>query len=173
MSGPYQQGPYQQGAYEYGAPTPAAPVRYAPGAGLVLGLLGLVGVALSLFALSWVDGSKGGFTDLSSAIRAAGSERVPNTALYLYGAWAGFALFGLAVVLTVLALVPIPSSAAGNTYARVGAAVVAGTAAVLHIWTMHKVSSGDTVLHVGAWLGLLGYLVLLAATIVGARRVAG
>ncbi len=145
-------------------------VRYAPGVGLLIGLIGLVAVALSLFALSWVKGNKGGFTDLSSAVRKAGGEHL-NAAFYLYAAWGGYVLFGVVLVLGLLALLPVPPSAAGNTFARIGAAVAAGVAAVLHIWTMHKLATGDTVLHVGAWLGLLGYLAVLVATIVGARRV--
>jgi hypothetical protein len=150
-------------------PSPGA-VRYAPGPGLLLGLAGLVCVALSLFALKWADVEKGTFLNLGSQARKVGSDNYPYTSVYLYAAWAGFVLFAVAVFLIVAAGLPVPRSATGNTYNRVLGSVVAGGAAVLQTVVIVKLFKGPASPQFGAWLGVAGYLVAVAGLTLGARR---
>lgn len=182
MPGQQQQwgGPDQWGQQQWGQPQAPgwqqpqgsrAP-RYAPGIGLLVSLVGVVCALLSLFVLKWVDGDKGKFLDLSKNARNLGSDHFPfNEASYLYAAWAGFVLFGLVIVLVVFAGIPLPRNSAGNTYARVIGAVLAGGAAVLQANTIAQVFKGATSPEAGAWLGVAGYLVVVVGLVLGARRI--
>jgi hypothetical protein len=123
--------PPQASAPGWPGPAATGAVRYGPGLGLLIGLVGLVAALLSLFVLEWADVDQGTFLDLGKAARKVGSDDYPYATAYIYVAWAGFVLFALAVLLVVVAGLPLPRSAAGNTYARVIGAVVAGGAAVL------------------------------------------
>src|SRR5699024_2538490 len=129
---------------------PASGARRRPGPGLLVGLIGLLCVLLSLFALNWADAAHGAFLDLSKAARAAGGDRYPYETAYLYAVWAGFALFGLSVVLTLLAGLPFPRNAVGNSYSRIVGAVVAGGAAVLQTVTIVEVFAGPASPQAGA-----------------------
>lgn len=155
---------------QQGAPPPGG-IRYAPGAGLAVAAVGLILAALSLFALDWADGSDGAFLDLSSRVRDAGSDAVNDNGIYLYAAWLGFVLFGVTVVLTVLAGLPVPPTAAGNRYPRIVCSLVAGLAAVLHTVAVVHVFRGPADPQFGAWLGVGGYLVVIVGMVLGARRV--
>lgn len=146
-------------------------VSYRPGAGLACGVLGLLLLLLGLLALPWADASRSRFTDLSSGVRDAGSDAVDDLALYHYAAWLGFALLVLLLVLVVLSGVPLPRSSAGNSVARVIGALLAGLGLVLHVVTVTHVFRGPATPAFGAWVGAAGYVVLLVAMVLGARRV--
>lgn len=160
-----------------GAPAPSGPpalqpaVAYRPGTGLAVGLLGVLLTALSLLAVPWGEGDDSGFTDVSAALRDAGSSAVNDLLLYTYGAWAAFGLLLVSALLVVMACLPLPASAAGNTYARVVGAGVTGLAAMLHGYFLQQLYPGDLAPGVGAWLGLAGFLLSGAGMVVGARRV--
>jgi len=137
----------------------------------VVALAGGLCLVLSLFALSWAKGSKGSFGDLSSAARKAGSKAVGDGTLYTYLAWAGYTLVILAVVLALVATLPVPPTMAGNTYVRVPASLCAGIGGFLHAFTMGKINTNHGSLLAGEWIGLVGWALLLIAMILGARRV--
>lgn len=136
-----------------------------------MGLAGLVCTVLSLFVLSWMDADKGTFVDLGTAARQFGSDNYPYTTAYLYAAWAGFVLLAVTVVLVLLAGLPLPRNATGNTYARIVGAIVAGGAAVLQTVTIVQVFKGPASPQAGAWLGVAGYLIVIAGLVIGARRI--
>jgi hypothetical protein len=171
--------PAQQGVPQYSpapgwqarGPQSSGRARYAPGIGLPVGLAGLVCAVLSLFVLNWAKADNSTFLDLGKAARKAGSDNYPYQAAYIYAAWAGFVFFAVVLVLVLLAGLPIPRNAAGNTYARVIGAVVAGGAAVLHTATVAEVFKGPISPQLGAWLGVAGYLVVVLGLVLGARRI--
>jgi len=154
-----------------GAPGPQPVVAYRPGTGLALGLLGVLLTALSLIVVPWGEGDDNRFTDVSGALRDAGSAAVDDVFLYTYGAWAAFGFLLVGAVLVVMACVPLPASAAGNTYARVLGAGVTGLAAMLHGYFLQQLYPGDLAPELGAWLGLAGFLLSGVGMVVGARRV--
>lgn len=163
--------PPQGGAYGPAAPT----VRYGVGAGLVLGLIGVVLVALSLFAVSWAKGPKTRFTDLTSEAHKADPTRFPDFGVHLnfvYISWLAYVLFAAVVVLTVLAGIPVPRTGVGNRFWRIGASLLAGVAATIHSVTVTYtfVNTGQTA-GFGALSALFGYFVIMIGMIFGARRI--
>lgn len=146
-------------------------VRYRPGAGLPVGLAGLALLALSLFAMRWVDGDGGMFGQVSRAIRSAGSARVADPLLFAYGSWGAFALAGLTAVFVLVAGVPLRPTTAGNTVPRVVGAVVAGGSAIVHALFVVDLFAGPVSPQPGAWLGVAGYLLAGAGITLGARRI--
>jgi hypothetical protein len=143
-------------------------VTYGPGAGLSVGLAGIGCIAVSIFGLNWIDARHGMFPELSRQARQLGPERL-GALVYNYFAWAAFGVLALTAGFVVLACIPVPRTAAGNTYARVLGAIIAGagaaiqTYAVVHTFPAAVVASG-------AWVGVAGYLVVLAGLVLGARR---
>lgn len=154
-----------------GPPGHQSVVAYRPGTGLAVGLLGVLLTVLSLVVVPWGDGDDSAFLDVSGALRDAGSSAVGDVLLYTYGAWAAFVLLLGSALLVVMACLPLPASAAGNTYARVAGAVVTGLAAVLHGYVLQQLFPGDLSPGPGAWLGLAGFLLSGVGMVVGARRV--
>lgn len=171
---PHVQGPDGRPAHDDLAPQqqpqqqlPHQPLRYRPGVGLALGLVGLVLVALSLFVLKWVDADKGGFLDLSSALRDASSDPLDQPLAYAFGTWAGFALAGVSAVLVLLAGIPIPATRGPQQVWRIAGAVVAGAGAVLQTTLVALFPEVEA----GAWLGVAGFLVVCVGMIAGPHRV--
>jgi hypothetical protein len=144
--------------------------RYGPGPGLLVGIAGLVVVALSLFVLKWADMDNGTFLDLSKAARDAGSDGADKV-IYTYAAFGGFVLFGLAAVWAVLAGLPLPATRGSNTYHRVVGSVICGGAAIYQAAAITHVFRGPASPEIGAWAGVVGYFVIVVGTIVGVRRV--
>ncbi|GAA5156595.1 hypothetical protein GCM10023340_44900 [Nocardioides marinquilinus] len=152
---------------------PASGVRHQPGAGLAVGVLGLLLVVLGLFALPWADVDPSRFTDLSSTLRDAGSDGVQGLddwVVYLYGAWAGYLLLALGLVGLTLGCVPLPPTAGGNGAMRMVLAVVAGIAASAHMLLVDQLFPGDLDPEVAAYLPVAGYVLLVVAAVLGARR---
>lgn len=149
----------------------APDVAYRPGTGLAVGLLGVLLTVLSLLVVPWGEGDDNNFTDVSGALRDAGSAAVDDVFLYTYGAWAAFALLLVGASLVIMACLPLPASSAGNTYARVIGAIVTGLAAMLHGYFLQQLYPGDLAPELGAWLGLAGFLLSGSGMVIGARRV--
>jgi hypothetical protein len=143
-------------------------VTYGPGAGLTLGLIGLGCVAISLLAVSWLDAPGTSFLELGSRARRAGSAGLGVPA-FGYLTWAGFVLLALTAALVLLAGIPVPRTATGNSYARIMGAAVAGAAAVAHTYAIVHAFPVALVAP-GAWLGVAGYLTAVVGFVVGARR---
>jgi hypothetical protein len=143
-------------------------VTYGPGAGLSVGLAGIGCVAVSLFGLDWVNARNGMFVELSRQARDLGSAHL-GTMAYIYLAWAAFGVLALTGAFVVVAGIPVPRTAAGNTFPRVLGAIVASSAAafqtyvVVHTFPMAVVAPG-------AWVGVAGYLLVVAGFVLGARR---
>lgn len=171
----------------YDAPRPTPPpgvgrphpdVRFAPGAALVVGLVGLVLVALSLLGLSWADhvsfldiGRQARKASLSDATTDSWLDGVP----WLYVTSVGFVLLALAALWVVLAGIPAPNSYRGDLTQRTVATCICAVGAVLHTVTVVRMFRGPASPDVGAWLGVVGYFVAIIGLIVGnrARRPAG
>jgi len=154
----------------------AGNVRYAPGAGVVASVLGLVGLVLSLFVINWDQDAGTSFLDLRRAANDLpdGVDLPTGLAVAVqYAIWGAFLLGAAAVVLAVLAGVPIPRTAAGNSYARVGGALVAGAGLVGQMIAMTQFFKGDPSPQAGAWCGLAGWALLLIGFVLGARRTTG
>ena len=150
-------------------------VRYGVGAGLFIGLLGLLMVALSLFAISWGKGDKTRFTDFTSDVHKSSPSSFPDFGVhlnYVYVSWLAYVLFAAVLVLTVLAGIPVPRTGPGNRFWRIGASLLAGIAAMIHSVTITYtfVGSGQTA-GAGALLALFGYFVVMIAMVFGARRI--
>lgn len=140
---------------------------YRPGAALPICVIGLLLVVLSLLVLDWVDADKGTFVDLGNAARDAGrgeGELIP----YVYIAYGGFVLLGLVTVSLVLAVVPLPSSA--DIAQRIVASALCAIAVVLHTVTVVRLFRGPIDAQPGAWLGIVGYFVVMAGLVAGNRR---
>lgn len=123
--------------------------------------------------LDWAKADKSGFLDLAKGLRNTPdglSLTFAQNITVAYGVWAAFTLFGLTVVLVLLAGIPLPQSAAGNTYARVVGALIVGLGAVGQIVTMTQLFKGDPTPQFGAWLGLIGWFVIAVGFVLGARR---
>jgi hypothetical protein len=143
-------------------------VTYGPGAGLSVGLVGIGCLAISLFGLKWLGVRDGTFLTLSSHARHEGPHAVGAVA-YNYLAWAAFVLVVLTAAFVVLACIPVPRTAAGNTYPRVFGAIIAGTGAALQAYAIVH-SFPPALVAPGAWLGVAGYFVVIAGLVIGARR---
>ena len=157
-------------------PSGAPPtVRYGVGAGLIIGLVGVVLVALSLFAVSWGKGDKTRFTDFTSAVHKAHPTSYRDFGVhlnYVYVSWLAYVLFAAVLVLTVLAGIPVPRTGLGNRFWRIGASLLAGIAAMIHSVTVTYtfVNTGQTA-GFGALAALFGYFVVMIGMIFGARRI--
>lgn len=159
-------GAAQSGGY---APRPAG-VRFGPGPGLALDLLGVLLVVLSLFVLKWADTSRGGFADIhTSASHAPSHLEGPDALVKAYATFAAYVFLGLAVVGGLLVGIGV---SARNAALQVVVAVVAGVACVYHAFFVERLFRGPGSPLIGAWLGVVGYLVLIAGLALGARRLA-
>ncbi|MBE7188422.1 DUF2510 domain-containing protein [Jatrophihabitans endophyticus] len=150
-------------------------VRYGVGAGLVIGLVGVVLAALSLLVVPWASGDKSHFTDLTSAAHKANPTTFPDFGIhlyYVYVSWLAYVLLAAVAVLTVLAGIPVPRTGPGNRFWRIGASLLAGVAATAHSVTITYVyaNSGHTA-GFGALSALIGYFLVMVAMIFGARRI--
>ena len=146
-------------------------VRYRPGPGMPIGMLGLGFIAFGLFGVRWIDGDGGTFRDISRSLRHLGAARVDDAVLYGYGAWGAFTLAAVLAVFVLAAGLPVPSTSGGNTYARVAGAAVAGAAAIVHTVFLGDLFGGPMSPQLGAWLTLVGYLLAGAGIALGARRI--
>ncbi len=171
--GPGYQGPGSDQAGQSRSSWDSRPDRFGVGAGLAVSALGLVLVALNLFAFKWADVGQGTFLDLSSNVRRA-SGSGGDTADKLARAYIGylaFVLCGVTAVWAVLSGVPVPRSAFGNNMQRVVGTVIAGVAAVLHTLTVVRVFRGPSAPEIGAWLAVVGYFISIVGMTLGARRI--
>lgn len=165
-TGPWVAGP--AGPWAAGGAGPRE--RFGPGLGLGLGLLGLLLVVLSLFALKWADASHGGFADLhKSASHYPSGIPAADTMVKIYAAYAAYLLLVLALIGGVLVGLGV---GARRATLQVVVAVIAGVACVYHAFVVERLFRGPTSPQFGAWLGVIGYLVLIAGVALGARRLA-
>lgn len=177
---PAHQQPHQQAhqqAHQQPYPPSDAPapprLRYRPGVGLAVGLVGLLLTALDLLVLPWNDADDSTFLDIGSAVRDAGSDAVGDGLVYAYAAWAGLTLLVIVTALVAMACLPLPATSGGNTYARVAATVAAGTGALLHVYLVAPGYHADSPPGLVPLLGVIGFLVAGAGAALGARRVPG
>jgi hypothetical protein len=143
-------------------------VTYGPGAGLSVGLVGIGCIAVSLFGLTWLSGRDGTLVALSRQARRVGSDSL-GPLVYNYLAWGAFVVFALTIALMVLACIPVPRTAAGNTYPRVLGAIVAGSGAAVQTYAITHAFPAPLIAP-GAWLGVAGYFVVMVGLVLGARR---
>jgi hypothetical protein len=143
-------------------------VTYGPGAGLSVGLAGIGCVAISLFGLNWLNARDAMFVALSTEAGDPGSDRLGAVA-HSYLAWGAFGMLALTAAFVLLACIPVPRTAAGNTYARIVGAIIAGAGAAIQTYTVVHTFPAAVVAP-GAWVGVAGYLVVLAGLVLGARR---
>lgn len=155
-----------------GAPAPAR-LRYRPGLGLAVGLVGLLLTALDLLVLPWNDADDSTFLDIGSAVRDAGSDAVGDGLVYAYAAWAGLTLLVIVTALVAMACLPLPATSGGNTYARVAATVAAGTGALLHVYLVAPGYHAESTPGLVPLVGVVGFLIAGAGAALGARRVPG
>lgn len=141
---------------------------YGPGAGLTVGLLGVGCIAISLFGMNWVDAPGGTFLQLSGQARQLGSHPL-GLPVFSYLVWVGFLLMAVTAGFVLLAGVPVPRTAAGNSYPRVIGALVAAFAAAAQMYVVVRGFPARLVAP-GAWLGVAGYLITITGFIIGARR---
>lgn len=153
----------------YPAPQPTAevqaPVASRPGPGLTLGLalLGVLLLAASLLGVPWADSVS--FFDISDGARnvSLGDEPV----IWLYGGFLAFLCLVCAAVLSVLAGTPVPRSDRAASTWRILTSAGCAVAAVLHAVTTARIFRGPVDPGVGAWLGLIGYFVIILAMVIG------
>ncbi len=157
-------------------PEPAAgnslAVRYRPGAGIIVSVIGLVGVLLSLLVLKWADADRGTWLDLSKTLRQVHDTShltTPQLVTVQYGVWGAWALLVATVVLVVLAGIPVPRTRAGNTVWRIAGTIVVGVAAVVQTITITQVFKGSPSPQAGAWIGVAGWLCVGVGLSLGAR----
>ena len=147
----------------------AGAVRLRPGATLAIGLLGVLLVALSLLGVPWsTEGSGLSFFDVSEAAREWSGDG--ELVIRIYGAFAGFLMLFLALVFVVGAGVPLPRSPAAATINRMLTSFGCSVAVVLHTVTVVRIFRGPASPEIGAWLGVVGYFVIIAAMVVGHHR---
>lgn len=156
-------------AHDPAVPVAAAGVRLRPGATLGIGLLGVLLVALSLLGVPWTTEGPGfSFLDLSEASRDAdGSE---ETVVWAYAVAGGFLLLAGALVGVVLAGTPLPGRLGAATGWRILASAGCALAVVLHTVTVVRTFRGPASPEIGAWLGVAGYFVIIAAMVIGHYR---
>ncbi len=146
-----------------------APVRLLPGATLGVGLLGVLLVALSLLGVPWTtEGPGAGFLDLHETAREADGS--VETVLWLYAVAGGFLLLAGALVGVVLAGTPLPSRPGAATGWRIVVSAGSALAVVLHTVTVVRVFRGPATPGLGAWLGIVGYFVIVGAMVLGHYR---
>lgn len=212
----YRQQPYGQQQYApppggYAPPPPGA-VPYVPPrrrrglgiVGLTLAVVGAVAVLLAFLNFRWFrsgannptfrHANRSRFNQLHRHLDSLQHQLSGNPgARYVhlgvapdYFSWLGWLLFGVAVALAVLAVLPIR----GGAIARV-LGVLAGLAgAGFTVWAVDLIrvtgpiqrqlgsrapGFGDWISHtyVGAWLAFGGFLLLAIASATGSRRTAG
>lgn len=134
--------------------------------GLIMSTAGTVMIALSLFVLDWAPALS--FADLRTYMSDLDGLKWQDTLVKAYTQWLGYGL----LVVTCLA---VAFAAGGRTSARrlahVGAALAAAVGAVLGAFVIVRafVGPGEDP-EFGAWLLVGGYLVMVTALVVGARR---
>jgi hypothetical protein len=148
---------------------------YGPGAGFTVGLLGVGCIAVSLFGMPWLHvgtpwlrAGHDTFLELSGRARHVGVHDL-GVPVYSYLSWAGFVLLAVTAGFVMFAGVPVPRSAAGNTYPRVIGALLAAFAAALQTYVITHAFPARLVAP-GAWVGVAGYLVAIVGFVLGARR---
>lgn len=141
---------------------------YGPGAGLTVGLIGVGCIAVSLFGANWLDVRRGAFLQLGGLARRLGVHQL-GVPIFSYLVWAGYLLLALTAGLVLLAGIPLPRTAAGNSYPRVIGALVAAFAAAVQTYVIVRAFPARMAAP-GAWVGVAGYLVVIAGFVIGARR---
>lgn len=150
------------------APGAAAKVRLSVGATLFIGLFGWLLVALSLLGVPWYsDGPGFNFFDLTDgAWNSSGGDFLVRA----YAAALGYLFLVGALLGVVLAGLPVPGRPGAATAWRIIASLGSGVAVVLHTVTVVKVFRGPADPGVGAWLGVIGYFVVIVAMVIGHYR---
>jgi hypothetical protein len=120
---------------------------------IVIAVIGIVATALSLFILDWAGGA--GFLDARDGASSLDGS-VLDTILEFSLQWGSFVVFGVTVVLTAIVLLTDRSRGW-----RTAAAFAAGIGMVLHVYTIVRLFRGAGDPEIGAWLGAVGYLVVL------------
>lgn len=141
---------------------------YGPGIGLTVGLVGVGCIAISLFGMNWLDALRGTFLQLGGQARQLGSHAL-GVPVFSYLVWAGFLFMAVTAMFVLLAGIPVPRTATGNSYPRVIGALVAAFAAAAQTYVIVRGFPARLVAP-GAWLGVAGYLVTIVGFIIGAHR---
>lgn len=177
---PPQAAPRQQA---FAPPAPAAPAaapaapgapgapagRLRPGATLGIALLGLLLVALSLLGVPWTSEGPGfNFFDLNESARDVGASEEP--VVWAYAVGGGFVLLLGAMLGVVLAGTPLPGTPRAAAGWRVVVSAGSALAVVLHTVTVARVFRGPVTPDIGAWLGVVGYFIIILAMVVGHYR---
>lgn len=152
---------------------PQMPVRRAPGvvpgAAAILGVVGLVLLALGLFVVDWAKDTT--FLDMCKAINKADPTGLHGSqaAAMWYVAGVGYLLLGTLTIFVIV--VAVPKRAAGGEVAmRIVCAILCVVAGVLHAITMHEFFKGSVDPGAGAWLGMVGLAVIAVGMLIGNRR---
>lgn len=195
----YQSNIGQPGAWPgSGGPqtVPRSEARYGPGIGLAISALGIVLVLLSLFVLKWAKGDHSAFSDIHSAATksSGGSLGFADTLTKAYAQYAAYVYLVLAIIGVGLAGFGLPRSRGSRLVAgffvggvvgivlqaidqdgtwatQLTAALVAGAAAIVQTVAIERLFRGPASPQIGAWLGVVGYLVVIVGVALGARRV--
>lgn len=126
---------------------------------------GVVLLALSLFVLDWVQSAS--FADVRDAVSSLAAVGVVDEIVQVNYQWLAYAWAAVTVVSTGLLVV---ARVAGHRLGHTVAAVVAALGALLSTLAIVRLFRGPTDPELGAWALPLGYLVILGAVVVGARR---
>ncbi len=163
----------------WGGPPPAWGGPQAPGpqqpklglskgsgvAGLVIAGFGWLLVALSMFGADWLDGVTR--TDISDALPDSIPDGLPlgDAFAFTYVSWLGLAL----LVIVAIGIVAVVFTLLGkdSTAPRFAVGLVAAVGAVAHAVAITQFLRDNAEL--GAYLGALGYLVVIAGLAIGSR----
>lgn len=124
-------------------------------------------IALSLFVLDWAPSSS--YADLRTYLSNVDGLEWPDTLVKAYTQWLGY---GLLVVTGLAVAFAAGGRSSAGRMAHLGAAFAAAVGAVLSAFVIVRAFVGPgPEPEYGAWLLVGGYLVMLAAVVISARRV--
>ena len=194
---PYAPAPWGYGRPPYGGAVGPALVRHRPGAGLVLGLIGLALLLASLTALPWISsgGEDATFSDIRDALdEAPSSNSVATDYIETYAAGGAWIVMGLAVIAVLFTTWAVPRSKAGRictgllvagligvaanaaddkgTFGpRISGTVAAGLCLLMHGYAVNDLFNDDFMPDPawGAWAGVVGVVLVGVGCLVGTR----
>ena len=147
-------------------PSAGGQVRLRPGATLPIALIGWLLVVASLVGLPWLSQGPldANFFDFTDAVWDGGNG---NFIVKVYAGGLAYLLLVGALLGALLAGLPLPGRPGAATMWRIVASFGSAVAVVLHTVTLTQVSKGPIDPAFGAWLGVVGYFVLILAMVIG------
>lgn len=149
---------------------PADRGRISRIAGFLVSLLGILLAALSILSMAWMQNPKRTFGDLHDGVRQMnelppGSDWLDHLS-FRYFQFGGYV--ALALVAVLLAVVGVTLMSRDNPPMRAVTAFFAALAAIVHAVVVAHIDGSK---ELGAWLGTVGYVIVIVGLVIAGSRV--